>query len=102
MNDMVRLLSEYQFQQDRQSDLLIAFQELDHDADGYIPENDLVQFVTTMGEALEKNEVNYMLQMAKDEDHEERTLVNIKRLAQLMLPSDDILDDLKKKANAMI
>ena len=102
MKDIVALLSKYKFMHDKQSDLLNAFQELDHDADGFIPQNELVGYVTEMGEALNEKEVEFMLELAKDKDQVDQSLINIKRLAELMIPSEDILRTLEGKATAII
>ena len=51
-NDLIILLSSYKFDLDKQSELLEAFRELDHDADGLVPKDQLTKQLTTMGEPL--------------------------------------------------
>ena len=45
---------------------MMAFKELDHDADGFIPQDELVQYLTMMGEGLHNTEIDYMLNIAND------------------------------------
>ena len=55
--------------------------------------------MTQMGEPLEENELTYMLELAQDADSTNPNAVNIERLAEIMIPSDDIMHDLTHKAN---
>ena len=53
MKELVNLLSQYKFQIDKQKDLLEAFREIDHDADGFVPQEELIKYMTSFGEPLE-------------------------------------------------
>ena len=61
MKELISLLSEYKFIHDRQCDLHNAFMELDADADGFIPVDEMRHYMTFMGEALDDQELDYML-----------------------------------------
>ncbi len=50
LNDLIQFLSDFQFHEDTEEELLQALQELDQGADGFIPKRVLVQFLTSMGE----------------------------------------------------
>ena len=46
--------------------------------------------MTVMGEALDEEEIEYMLGIAKDPDSKDSSnLVDIKRLAKIMIPFDN-------------
>ena len=55
-----------------------------------------------MGEPLEEYEVDYLLDLACKADNTREDDVNIEKLAQLMIPSDDIIEDLTQMANNAI
>lgn len=55
--------------------------------------------MTSYGEPLEQNEVAYLIEIAKDPDS---NLINIETLSQIMMPSDDIIEDLTQQANEAI
>ena len=55
--------------------------------------------MTSFGEPLEQNEVNYLIDLAKDPDS---NLIDIEKLSQIMMPSDDIIEDLTQQANEKI
>mgnify|MGYP006125433345 CR=1 FL=1 len=48
----------------------------------------------TMGEPLEPNEMQYMLDLAADPAQKNRDLINIEILSKVMMPSDDIIEEL--------
>ena len=58
--------------------------------------------MTSMGEPLEEHEINYLLGLAADKDSERPEEVDIERLSWIMVPSDDIIEDLTQQANAAI
>ena len=74
--------------------MLEAFRELDQDADGFIPKSEMAKYMNSMGEPLEDHEIAYMLELAQDEGSDRPDDINIERLAQIMMPSDDIIEDL--------
>ena len=76
-----------------------AFREIDHDADGFVPQDELIKYMTSFGEPLEQNEVNYLIDLAKDPSS---NLIDIEKLSQIMMPSDDIIEDLTQQANEKI
>ena len=104
MRDLKDLLCNYTFKIDKQKELLAAFRELDHDGDGYIPKNVLGDFLMKMGEPLEQEELSFLFEEAAIKpDEEEDALcppdhINIERLSRIMVPSDDIMDDLLREA----
>lgn len=98
MKELKMLLSKYKFKQDKQKHLLEAFRELDQDGDGFIPKNELAQFMQTMGEPLEDEEINYLLTLVEDEE-EKKGMVNIQLLTKILIPSDNFNDDLYREAD---
>ena len=62
----------------------------------------MAKYMTSMGEPLEENEIAYLLELAQDNTSDRPDDINIERLAQIMMPSDDIIEDLTQKANAAI
>eukprot|EP00347_Sterkiella_histriomuscorum_P016552 403352759 len=85
LNDLIQLLSEFQFKEDTEMDLLNALQELDQGADGFIPKDMFVQYLTTVGEIFTQEEVNEFLKYALEENNTD-DLIDIRRLCQVMLP----------------
>ena len=57
MKELVILLSEYKFKTDKQKELFEAFQEIDHNGDGYISKDEILKYMVSMAEPLEENEV---------------------------------------------
>ena len=55
-----------------------------------------------MGEPLDQNEMKYMLDLAADPSSKNRDLINIEKLSKLMMPSDDIIEELTQQANEKI
>ena len=102
MKELINLLSHYKFEIDKQHQLLEAFREIDHDADGFISKADLTTYMQTMGEPLDQNEMKYMLDLAADPSSKNRDLINIEKLSKLMMPSDDIIEELTQQANEKI
>ena len=99
MRDLVGMLSKYKFRIDKQKYLLESFREIDHNADGFIPIDELRKYMNSMGEPLEDHEINFMLDLAKPgpgEESEKPDEIDIVKLSKLMCPSDDIMDDLAR------
>ena len=94
MKELVTLLSNYKFKTDKRQELLEAFEEIDQNADGYIPKAELKEFMTGMGEPLEENEIQYLLDLTANTDSSKPGEVNIEALSALLVPSDDIIEDL--------
>mmetsp|Transcript_2111 Transcript_2111/g.3729 ORF Transcript_2111/g.3729 Transcript_2111/m.3729 type:complete len:81 (+) Transcript_2111:316-558(+) len=65
MKELVSLLSNYKFKTDKQKELIEAFRELDHDADGFIPKDELVKYLASMGEPIEEHEINHLVTISK-------------------------------------
>ena len=86
MNELVRLLEKYSFLEDTQQGLLKALSELDSDADGFIEIEDLAQVLKSCGEPLNEEEMQQLVKIAQDESSDRPTLIDIKRLVQIMLP----------------
>ena len=82
--------------------LLESFREIDHDGDGFIPKAELKKQLNQMGEPLEDHEMEYLMNLATDPNSSNPDMVNIERLSQLMVPSDDIIEDLTQQANAAL
>ena len=51
--------------------------------------------MTAMGEAFEENEMDYMLDLALEKGSSNVDFIDIERLAKILIPSDNIVDDLK-------
>ena len=103
MDDLKYLLSNYTFKIDKQKELLQAFQELDADADGFIPKKDLGDMLQKMGEPLEPDELQFLFDEAAvantgDGDKCPKDHIDIEKLSRIMVPSDDIMDDLLREA----
>ena len=76
------MLSQYQFVVDKQKDLLDAFREIDHDADGFIPKDELIKYLGSMGEPLSEDEINYLVNISskanqQDEDGNHLDLIDL-------------------------
>ena len=56
--------------------------------------------MTMMGEALDEREIQYMLQLATEEGSSDEHLIDIERLTRVLIPSDNIIDDLRKHIEA--
>ncbi|CDW86279.1 calmodulin [Stylonychia lemnae] len=84
-NDLIQLLSDFQFKEDTEMDLLNALQELDQGADGFIPKETFTHFLTTMGEVFNQDELNEFMKYALDENNTD-DLIDIRRLSKIMLP----------------
>ena len=95
MKELVNLLSSYKFQIDKQNELLEAFREIDQDADDRIPRSELEKFLRSMGEPLEDFEVKHLVKLC--EDTGDKNQIDIVKLSQIMIPSDDIIGDLTMK-----
>ena len=57
MPDLISLLCNIGFKEEKQSDLLTSLYELDDDADGYIDKDQLAQVLTHSGEGLSQSEL---------------------------------------------
>ena len=55
-----------------------------------------------MGEPLEEHEMQYLLDLCATLDTTVPGEVNIESLSELLVPSDDIIEDLVQKANQAI
>ena len=55
-----------------------------------------------MGEVLNESELEYMLQLAEDPSSENPELIKIERIVQILIPSDNIMDEIKQKIQAEI
>ena len=102
MQQLVEMLSDYKFKTDKRQELLEAFQEIDQNADGFIPKREMEEFMKRMGEPLEENEVSYLLDLCATLDSEVPGEVDIEALSALLVPSDDIIEDLTQQANQAI
>eukprot|EP00356_Strombidium_inclinatum_P003421 CAMPEP_0170504530 /NCGR_PEP_ID=MMETSP0208-20121228/48207_1 /TAXON_ID=197538 /ORGANISM="Strombidium inclinatum, Strain S3" /LENGTH=98 /DNA_ID=CAMNT_0010784847 /DNA_START=203 /DNA_END=496 /DNA_ORIENTATION=- len=98
MRELVNLLSEFKFHTDKRKDLLECFREIDHDADGLISKEEVIKYLTSMGEPLEVHELEYLLQVAAPADSSEKPEhVDIVKLSEILMPSDDIIEDLTQQ-----
>ena len=86
MKELVTLLSNRGFENQAQSELLASLQELDDDADGYISKEELGLVLTTIGESLDRDEIQKFMELAVEPGTERPDLIDIKRVAQLLLP----------------
>lgn len=95
-NDLIKLLQEFQFKEDTEQELLHAFQELDHDADGLIHKDTLANFLITMGEVFNSTEITEFMNAATDRHSENEDMININRLSKVLLPKLKAQNDLLK------
>ena len=77
-------------------ELLNALQELDDDADGYISKEEMRMIMTTIGESLDREEMQKLMELAHDSESQKPDLIDINRLAQLLLPSIEPETELDK------
>ena len=78
---MTRLLSKYTFKNDKQSELLEAFKEIDNDADGFISKTEIRKYMVSLGEPLESDELDYLLELAQDPNNPNSEDIDIQVLA---------------------
>ena len=86
MKDLISLLSNRGFEQHSQQELLTSLQELDDDADGYIQKEELGLVLSTIGEGLDRDELAKFMELASEPNSDRPGLINIKRIANLLLP----------------
>lgn len=86
MKELVQLLEKISFAEDNQKDLLLALNELDTDADGFIEMDVLADYMRSVGEPFSDEEMQHFAKVARDETSDRPTLVDIKRLAQILMP----------------
>ena len=68
LRDLISLLTITGFKRDERDELLTSLQELDDDGDGYISRQDLEGILTTIGEALDKEELQCLMELAIEPD----------------------------------
>lgn len=93
MKELITLLSEFKFIFDKQKDLLEAFQDLDYDGDGYIPKDEMIKFMTIMGEPLDEKEQEYLLDLSS-KNSADPNMIDIQLMTKALVPSNNILNDL--------
>lgn len=84
------------FHEDTQSGLLAALCELDTDADGFIEIDVLKGYLNSVGEPLTDEEMQAFFKTARDESSDRPTLVDIKRLAEILMPKIVAVNELTK------
>jgi Ca2+-binding EF-hand superfamily protein len=87
LKELVNLLENVSFKADTQTDLTFALSELDTDADGFIEREELAEYLRNVGEPLTEEEMQEFIKIATDVDSDRPTLVNIKRLSDIILPN---------------
>ena len=87
------------FRADTQTDLLAALCELDTDADGFIEMDVLRGLLTSVGEPFTDDEMMEFTKVARDDTSDRPTLVDCKKLAELMLPKIVAENELTKGMN---
>ena len=96
MKELVTLLSNRSFETQSQDELLKSLQELDDDADGYIGKDEMRMIMTTIGESLDREEMQKLMELAHDSESSKPDLFDINRLAQLLLPAVQLETELEK------
>ena len=96
MKELVTLLSNRSFETQSQDELLKSLQELDDDADGYIGKDEMRMIMTTIGESLDREEMQKLMELAHDSESPKPDLFDINRLAQLLLPAVQLETELEK------
>ena len=84
--DLATLLTNIGFKEDTSSDLIKSLQELDEDADGFIKKSEFETILSTIGEALDKDEMKVLRDIATEPHSKRPDLVDIKRLASILVP----------------
>ena len=84
--DLATLLTNIGFKEDTSSDLIKSLQELDEDADGFIKKLEFETILSTIGEALDKDEMKVLRDIATEPHSKRPDLVDIKRLASILVP----------------
>ena len=69
-------------------------QELDDDADGFIQKDELGQILSVIGESLDREELSKFMELAT-EGSDKPGLIDIKRIAKLLLPEIEAETDLE-------
>lgn len=90
--DLATLLTNIGFQEDTSSDLMKFLQELDEDADGFIKKSEFETILSTIGEALDKDEMKVLREIAHEPQSKRPDLIDIKRLASILVPAKQIYD----------
>ena len=62
--DLVELLQEVHFEEDSEATLLQALLDLDDDGDGMIPKEEMITYLSSMGEAFSQEEIKDFLSYA--------------------------------------
>ena len=96
MRELVTLLSNRSFETQSQQELLQSLQELDDDADGYITKEEMRMILTTIGESLDREEMQKLIELACDSESDKSELIDIKRLAEVLLPDIQLETELEK------
>ena len=99
MPDLITLLCNTGFEEHKQNDLLKSLYELDDDADGYIDKDQLAQVLTHSGEGLSQNELKTLMELACEPESDKPDLVNIKRLAEILIPEVKIPSEFGKRVS---
>ena len=60
--------------------------ELDEDADGFILKAEFIEFMKGCGEPFSEDEMNKMIDIACEKDSDMPHLIDIRRLAAILLP----------------
>ena len=81
MKELVTLLSNRSFETQSQDELLKSLQELDDDADGFIGKDEMRMIMTTIGESLDREEMQKLMELASDSESAKPDLFDINRLA---------------------
>ena len=96
IDKLIGLLQNTEFKEDNQADLLKDLYELDNDADGMIEKEELVTYLKTMGEGLSDEEMESFLKVAIDENSDKPNMINLARLAEILLPKIESENELTK------
>ena len=94
MNDLLSLLTQTQFMEDSQEDLLKSLQDLDNDADGFITVKEMTDHLTKLGEPLNEQEMAQFMQLAIEPNQDRPDLIEINRIAEIMLPKIEVVNAL--------
>ena len=96
LDKLIHLLQNYEFQEDTQAELMKSLNELDKDADGYIEKDEMVGYLKTMGEGLSDQEMEEFLKIAIDNSGDKKNMINLSRLAEILLPKIESENELTK------
>ena len=101
MRELTSMLANTGFKDQPQQALIEALMELDEDADGFIEKSEFIYFMKHCGEPLSEEEMFKLMDIACETDTDMPDLIDIKRLAEILLPKIKTENALTKGAGTV-